>query len=283
MTYTRPLSSHNKIANVSGVKSREDGVAGLIQSSRALVPLALNSVRLTGNPTCIPALNEKLLLSLPLQLKDDFSYLENVPSSLDFFPLTLCFSPWHKTWSILNFSPYYTHHCSSGFVTNVSICYSWPKIRGYFAKDIFEVHSPIFPSSFLENSEKSQLSLNNPPPCTSVSWAVFLTAKSRQWITTVRTGTTKALTSVYVNCRHSLIKQMGLPRWGEWWVETFVWHKLGSYLPVGLIIWSVAGWSLFLRTAQYCDKRVACQSLYISRWPAECQTQLSALEKYPAA
>lgn len=87
MTCSRPLSSHNKIANVSS----DDGAAGLIQSGRALGPLALNSMKLTGNPTCIPDLNEKLVLSLPLRLQEDFSFVENVPSSFDFFPLILCF------------------------------------------------------------------------------------------------------------------------------------------------------------------------------------------------
>lgn len=68
------------------------GVPGLIQSSRALVPLALNHVKLTENLTCIAALTEKLILSVTLQVQEDFSHVENVPSSLDFFPLCLCFS-----------------------------------------------------------------------------------------------------------------------------------------------------------------------------------------------
>lgn len=124
--------------------------------------------------------------------------------------------------------------------------------------------SLIYLSSILEYFE-TRLFLNSPSPYNSVSWAVFLTAKHRQWITRVRTGSPKALNSVCVNCRCSLVKQTALPRWREQWVETFVWHRPGSSLCVGLIIWSVAEGSLFIRAAQYCDKRVACQSLCISR------------------
>lgn len=54
------------------VKNRQDEAPGLTRSSRTLVPLALNNVRLTGNSSCNPALNKKLLLSLPIAATKGF-------------------------------------------------------------------------------------------------------------------------------------------------------------------------------------------------------------------